>query len=140
MTGVRSTKFGQPFLPCSVHADMSEPLQTYYDGLKSEHGGFAAIAWLICGAIVFYQDPATRLISWQALVYVIVGLLVVPLVIGGLSYLTMRTISRALMLSKVVTAPTHRAQRWLTLLGWTLFAVQAVFIYLLSRWAVRAML
>ncbi len=58
---------------------------------------------------------------------------------GNLSYATVRGMTHALVVTKIVTAPTRRAQIGLTVTGYVLFALEAVLIYLVARWTVRMM-
>jgi hypothetical protein len=58
---------------------------------------------------------------------------------GNLSYVTVRGMTHALVVTKIVTAPTRRAQIALTATGYVLFALEAVLIYLVARWTVRMM-
>jgi hypothetical protein len=115
------------------------PLQNYYDKLKTEHGGFAVIVWVIVSAFLFYTEPAARLFSWQALVYFCAGMIVVPLVLGGLSYLLVRSVSHALVRAQIVTEPNTRTAAWLTAVGCLIFVAQALLIYFVARWTIRIM-
>jgi hypothetical protein len=58
---------------------------------------------------------------------------------GNLSYVTVRGMTNALVATKIVTAPTRRAQIGLTVTGYILFALEAVLIYLVARWTLRLM-
>jgi len=58
---------------------------------------------------------------------------------GNLSYATVRGMTHALVVTKIVTAPTRRAQIALTVTGYVLFALEALLIYLVARWTVRMM-
>jgi len=58
---------------------------------------------------------------------------------GNLSYMTVRGMTHALVVTKIVTAPTRRAQIGLTVTGYILFALEAVLIYMVARWTVRMM-
>jgi hypothetical protein len=118
---------------------MPVPLQAYYDKLKTEQGGSAAILWLICGTIEFYFYPSARLLSWQTPVYFLAGMFFAAGVIGGLSYLLVRGISKALISSGAVSSPTAPAAKLLNVFGVILFLVQAAILFVLARWTVRSM-
>jgi hypothetical protein len=107
--------------------------------MKSSHGTFAAIVWIIAGALLYNTEPETRLISWQTPVYFVVGMFAAAAVFGNLSYATVRGVTHALVSTKIITAPTRRAAIALTVTGYVLFALEAVAIYLVARWTLRVM-
>ena len=107
--------------------------------MKSSHGTFAAIVWIVAGALLYNTEPETRLFSWQTPVYFVVGMFVASALFGNLSYATIRGVTHALVSTKIVTAPTRRAEIGLTVTGFILFALEAAMIYLIARWTVRLM-
>jgi hypothetical protein len=107
--------------------------------MKSSHGTFAAVVWIVAGALLYNSEPETRLISWQTPVYFVVGMVVAAALFGNLSYAAVRGVTHALVSAKIVTKPTRRAQIGLTVTGYVLFALEAVLIYLIARWTVRLM-
>jgi hypothetical protein len=107
--------------------------------MKSSHGTFAAIVWVVAGALLYNTEPEARLISWQTPAYFVVGMFVAAAIFGNLSYLTVRGVTHALVSAKIVTAPTRRAAIGLTVTGYVLFALEAVLIYMFARWLVRVM-
>jgi len=107
--------------------------------MKSSHGTFAAIVWIVAGALLYNTEPETRLISWQTPVYFMVGMFAAAALFGNLSYATVRGMTHALVTAKIVTAPTRRAAIGLTVTGCVLFALEAALIYLIARWTVRVM-
>jgi hypothetical protein len=107
--------------------------------MKSSHGTFAAIVWIVAGALLYNIEPETRLFSWQTPVYFVVGMFVSAALFGNLSYATVRGVTHALVSMKIVTAPTRRAAIGLTVTGCILFALEAVLIYVIARWTVRVM-
>jgi hypothetical protein len=107
--------------------------------MKSSHGTFAAMVWIVAGALLYNIEPETRLVSWQTPVYFVVGMFVAAALFGNLSYATVRGVTHALVSMKIVTAPTRRAAIGLTVTGCVLFALEAVLIYVIARWTVRAM-
>jgi hypothetical protein len=68
-----------------------------------------------------------------------VGMFVAGALFGNLSYAAVRGVTHALVTAKIVTAPTRRAAIGLTVTGYFLFASEAVLIYSIARWTVRAM-
>ena len=107
--------------------------------MKSSHGTFAAIVWIIAGAVLFNSEPEARLISWQTPVYFVIGMFVAAALLGTLSYSTVRVLTRALVSAKIVTAPTRRAAIGLTVAGYLIFAAQILLIYIVARWTIRVM-
>jgi len=107
--------------------------------MKSSHGTFAAVVWIVAGALLFNSEPEARLISWQTPAYFVVGMFVAAALFGNLSYATVRGVTHALVSAKIVTAPTRRAAIGLTVTGYVLFALEAALIYFIARWTVRAL-
>jgi hypothetical protein len=107
--------------------------------MKSNHGTFAAIVWIVAGALLFNTEPEARLLSWQTPVYFFVGMFVAAAVLGGLSYMAVRILTRALVSAKIVTAPTRRAEIGLTATSYVIFAAQVTLIYVIARWTIRVM-
>jgi hypothetical protein len=107
--------------------------------MKSSHGTFAAIVWIVAGALLYNTEPEARLVSWQTPVYFMVGMFVAAALFGNLSYVTVRGVTNALVSTRIITAPTRRAAIGLTVTGYVLFALEAVAIYLIARWTVRVM-
>lgn len=107
--------------------------------MKSSHGTFAAMVWIVAGTLLYNSEPEARLISWQTPVYFIVGMFVAGALFGNLSYAAVRGVTHALVSAKIVTAPTRRAAIGLTVTGYILFALEAVLIYVIARWTVRVM-
>jgi hypothetical protein len=107
--------------------------------MKSSHGTFAAMVWIIAGALLYNTEPETRLFSWQTPVYFVLGMFVAGALFGNLSYATIRGLTHAVVATKIVTARTRRAAIGLTVTGCVLFALEAVMIYLFARWLLRVM-
>ena len=92
--------------------------------MKSSHGTFAAVVWIVVGALLYNIEPEARLISWQTPVYFVVGMFVAAALFGNLSYATVRGITNALVAAKIVTARTRRAAIGLMVTGYILFALE----------------
>jgi hypothetical protein len=107
--------------------------------MKSSHGTFAAMVWIVAGSLLYNSEPEARLISWQTPVYFVIGMFAAGAIFGNLSYAAVRGVTHALVSAKIVTAPTRRAAISLTVTGCVMFALEAVLIYLIARWTVRAM-
>jgi hypothetical protein len=108
--------------------------------MKSSHGTFAAIVWIVAGALLYNTEPEARLFSWQTPVFFFLGMFVAAaFVLGNLSYAGVRGLTNALVSARIVTAPTRRAQIGLTVAGYLIFAAQVALIYLIAKWTIRAM-
>jgi len=107
--------------------------------MKSNHGTFAAIVWVVAGALLFNTEPEARLFSWQTPVYFVMGMFGAAAVLGGVSYLMVRALTHALVSARIVTAPTRRAAIGLTVASYLILAVQALLIYVVAKWTIRAL-
>ena len=107
--------------------------------MKSSHGTFAAIVWIVAGTMLYNTEPEAKLFSWQTPVFFIVGMFAAAAVLGNLSYVGVRGLTHALVSAKIVTAPTRRAQIGLTVTGYVIFGLQVALIYLVAKWTLRVM-
>jgi len=107
--------------------------------MKSSHGTFAAVVWIVAGALLYNTEPEARLFSWQTPVFFVLGMFVAAAVLGGLSYMGVRGLTYALVSARIVTAPTRRAAIGLTVAGYLIFAAQIALIYVVAKWTIRAM-
>src|SRR2546423_15543300 len=78
--------------------------------MKSSHGTFAAIVWIIAGTLLYYTEPEAKLFSWQTPVFFVIGMFAAGGILGSLSYAGVRGLTHALVTTRIVTAPTPRAQ------------------------------
>ncbi len=106
--------------------------------MKTNHGTFAALVWIIAGVLLFHTEPEAHAFSWQAIVYFFIGMFVAGYLMGNLSFLAVRGLTRALVRTRIVTKPTRRAAIGLTVVGYVMFAGQALLIYFVARWTIRA--
>jgi hypothetical protein len=107
--------------------------------MKSSHGTFAAVVWIVAGALLYNTEPEAKLFSWQTPIFFVVGMFVAAAVLGNLSYAGVRGLTHALVSARIVTAPTRRAQIGLTVVGYMIFGAEVALIYLLAKWTIRAM-
>ena len=107
--------------------------------MKSSHGTFAAIVWVVAGALLYNTEPEAKLFSWQTPVFFVLGMFVAAAVLGGLSYAGVRGLTHALVSTRIVTAPTRRAEIGLTVVSYVIFAAQIVLIYVIAKWTLRAL-
>lgn len=105
--------------------------------MKASHGAFAALVWVVAGVLLFHTEPEAQPLSWQTIVYFFVGMFVAAFVMGNLSFLVVRGLTVALVRTRIVTKPTRRAAIGLTVVGYLMFAGQALLIYYLARWTIR---
>ena len=107
--------------------------------MKPNHGAFAALVWVVAGVLLFHTEPEARPLSWQAAVYFCIGMFVAAFVMGNLSFFAVRGLTHALVRTRIVTKPTRRAAIGLTVVGYVMFAGQALLIYFVARWTIRTM-
>lgn len=107
--------------------------------MKSSHGTFAAVVWIVAGALLYNTEPEAKLFSWQTPVFFVLGMFVAAAVLGTLSYVGVRGLTHALVSARIVTAPTRRAEIGLTVAGYVIFGAQVALIYVIARWTLRAM-
>jgi hypothetical protein len=107
--------------------------------MKSSHGTFTAVVWIVAGAVLYNTEPEAKLFSWQTPVFFVLGMFVAAAVLGNLSYVGVRGLTYALVSAKIVTAPTRRAQIGLTVAGYFIFGAQVALIYAVAKWTIRAM-
>jgi hypothetical protein len=107
--------------------------------MKSSHGTFAAVVWIVAGALLYNTEPEAKLFSWQTPVFFVLGMFAAAAVLGGLSYAGVRGLTHALVTAKIVTAPTRRAAIGLTVASYVIFAAQVALIYVVAKWTIRAM-
>ena len=107
--------------------------------MKSSHGTFAAVVWIVAGVLLYNTEPEARLFSWQTPVFFILGMFAAGAILGGLSYAGVRGLTHALVNARIVTAPTRRAQIGLTVVGYCIFAAQVALIYVVAKWTIRVM-
>ncbi len=107
--------------------------------MKSNHGTFAALVWVVAGLLLFHSEREAVAFSWQALLYFFVGMFVAAYLMGNLSFFAVRGLTDVLVRTRIVTKPTRRAAIGLTVVGYLMFAGQALLIYFVARWTIRAM-
>ncbi len=105
--------------------------------MKPNHGAFAALVWVVAGVLLFHTEPEAQALSWQAPVYFFVGMFVAAYVMGNLSFLAVRGLTEALVRTRIITKPTRKAAIGLTVVGYVMFAGQALLIYFVARWTIR---
>ncbi|MDD4456548.1 MAG: hypothetical protein PHC98_03070 [Syntrophotalea acetylenica] len=108
-----------------------------YEKQKEAHGGWATIVWIASGIYFFATSPTATFISWQALVYFVVGMFIAAAVFGGLSYGIQRGLAKILMV--FIKTPSNGAAAFIRVLGIGLFVVDTVVVFLSAQWAIQAM-
>jgi hypothetical protein len=107
--------------------------------MKSSHGTFAAIVWIVAGALLYNTEPEARLFSWQTPVFFVLGMFAAGSLLGGLSYAGVRGLTHALVSARIVTAPTRRAEIGLIAASYVIFAAQVALIYVVAKYTIRVM-
>jgi hypothetical protein len=107
--------------------------------MSSSHGTFAAVVWVVAGALLFNTEPEARLFSWQTPVYFVLGMFAAGAALGNLSNLAVKGLTHALVSTRLITAPTRRVAIGLTIASYCIFAAHALLIYFVARWTIRVL-
>lgn len=107
-------------------------MDNFYDQQKKKHGDWAAMVWIGSGIYLFATDPAAHFLSWQALVFFIVGMFLAAIVFGGAAYVLQRLIGKVFML--VVREPSQGIAGLIGIIGIILFIVETIAVFLTARW------
>ncbi len=109
-----------------------------YEKQKEAHGTWATIVWIVSGIYLFATSPTATFISWQSLVYFVVGMFAAAAVFGMLAYGIQRGLTKILML--FIKTPSNGAAVFIGVLGIGLFVVDAIVVFLSAKWAIQALL
>src|SRR5262249_60664987 len=77
--------------------------RVYCEQMKSSHGTFAAIVWIIAGTLLYNTEPEAKLFSWQTPVVFILGTFARGQVLGRLSDAGVRRLTPAPVSAPVVS-------------------------------------
>lgn len=94
-------------------------------------GKLATFVWIASGIYLFATSPKASFISWQSLVFFVVGMFVAAVVLGGVSYFirTLLTdIGARIRLNPVIATV-------FAILGFVLLIADFVVGFLVARWA-----
>lgn len=109
-----------------------------YEKQKETAGTWAAIVWIGSGLILYLTTEGASLWSWSALVFFVVGMFAAAIVFGVAIYGLQRGLSKALL--KVAKVPTPGVVTAIRSIGWVLFFVETVVIYLAASWVFHEIL
>ena len=117
---------------------MIDQFEGVYDRQKERHGKWATFAWMGSGVYLFAVNPQAHFLSWQAALFFIVGMFAAAVVFGLAAYVIQRGVAKLLVTlvrqPSAGTAATVSAM--VSTIGLMLFAIDAVVIFLIARWAV----
>jgi hypothetical protein len=68
-----------------------------YDKQKESHGGTATFVWIGTSLALLLSHSYPGLLSWQGLTFIIVGMFVAAVIMGGVGYWIQRQLARWLM-------------------------------------------
>ncbi len=109
-----------------------------YEMQKETAGTWATIVWIGSGLILYLTTEGASLWSWSALVFFVVGMFAAAIVFGVAIYGLQRGLSKALL--KVAKVPTPGVVTAIRSIGWVLFVVETVVIYLAASWVFHEIL
>jgi hypothetical protein len=120
---------------------MSDPFATFYENLKSKHGGLASVVFIITSIILFLYDGGLRsLLSVKAVAFILIGMFVAAVAVGAFTYWLQRKIARYLM----KTTPEEKLfdQNYaakIVRIGWVLFGVDILVSALFTLWVYNSL-
>jgi hypothetical protein len=99
-----------------------------YDQQKETHGKFATFVWIASGIYLFASSDEISLISWQAAIFIFVGMFFAALVFGILGYVIQRGIAK-ILIRTTSGPPTGAAASAIGILGLILMLLEALMIF-----------
>jgi hypothetical protein len=122
-----------------MNADLTSKheIDQQYAKQKEACGGFATFAWIGSGILLLFLDEKFTLLSWQSLMFFIVGPFIAALLLGWVFYGTQRGLAKALTL--FVSQPSSGAAVIVGLLGVVLTILHAVVAFIAARYTVVLM-
>lgn len=113
--------------------ELDEP----YEKQKETCGGFATYAWIGSGILLLFLDEKFTLLSWQSLLFFIVGPFLAALLLGWVFYGTQRGLAKVMTL--FVSQPSSGTAVVVGLLGVVLTMLHAVVAFVVAKYAVALM-
>ena len=105
---------------------------SWQDEQKSTHGSFATIIWIVTSIVLFLiTDGGPGLISWQAALFILVGMFAAAIVLGMIGYLLQRVVASVLM--RAADAPLAQIEKTARALG-LLLLVLNVALAIAATW------
>lgn len=108
-----------------------------YEKQKETCGGFATYAWIGSGILLLFLDERFVLMSWQALLFFIVGPFLAAILLGWLFYGTQRGLAKVIMV--FVSQPSSGAAVVVGLLGVVMTLLNAGIAFIAAKYAVTLM-
>lgn len=116
----------------SMHA-----LDAQDENQKEMYGGFATYAWIGSGIVILLLDEKFTLLSWQSLLFFIVGPFLAEVVLGWVFYRTQRGLEKVLTLC--VSQPASGAAAVSGLVGGVVTLLNAGIAFVVAQYAVTLM-
>lgn len=112
-------------------------MDDFYDRQKQMHGTGAMFLWIIAGVYLFWTNEAASFLSWQALVFFIVGMFAAALVFGMLAYGAQRIVASLFM--TVTDEPGGLTGALISSTGLVLFVAECVLVFVAARMTMEAL-
>lgn len=120
-------------------ADLSlkNEIAQQYEKQKETCGHFATYAWIGSGIVLLFLDEKFTALSWQSLLFFIVGPFLAAILLGWVFYGTERGLAKVLKL--FVSQPSSGAAVVVGLLGVVLTVLHAGIAFVVAKYAVTLM-
>lgn len=109
-----------------------------YTKQKESSGKFASIAWIVVGVYLFVVTERASFLTWQAVVYFLVGMFFAAIVFGIVSYLAQRLVAKILMVFS--QHRTASAAAIAVVMGFVLLVGELILIYFAAEHVVTEIL
>lgn len=104
---------------------------------REMYGGFATYAWIGSGIVLLFLDEKFTLLSWQSLLFFIVGPFLAAVLLGWVFWGTHRGLAKVWTLS--VPQPSSGAEAVVGMLGVVMTLLNAGIAFIVAKYAVSLM-
>lgn len=116
---------------------LKRTIDQQYEKQKEIQGGFATYAWIGSGMLLLFLDEKFTLLSWQSLMFFVVGPFLAALLLGWVFYGTQRGLAKVLTL--FVSQPSSGVAVVVGLLGVVMTLLDATIVFVVARYTVSLM-
>jgi len=102
--------------------------------MKTVHAKFSIVVWCISGIWILATTDNGSFISWQALVFFLVGIFAVSLTFGLVFYLLQRAVGKFFGRLLRLGGPLPLWAVFIKGIGFFIFSIEAVAIFLTAKW------
>ncbi|WP_417714494.1 hypothetical protein [Pseudophaeobacter arcticus] len=108
---------------------------SWEDDHKAEHGKLGTLIWLAGGIALFVFDSSgPGLFSWQAFVFLAVGMFASAIVVGGINYFIQRRIANFIVASMDEATDLNQVRRKTILVGYVLLSLNLTIAIVFLLW------